>query len=172
MSVSGSSAAAAPVARRKTRSARRRARLAAVQALYQVSLVGTDPEQVIAQFAERQGKTGRLDFAFFSRLVLGAAAAAEALDHDIADTLAPGWRLERLSATMRGLLRAAAFELRSCPDVPVRVSVSEYVDIAGSFFDHAEIGFVNAALETLARRLRAEEWQTPAGPARDDQESG
>jgi N utilization substance protein B len=151
-------------AARMALSARRRARLAAVQALYHVVLVGTDAEQVIAQFAERQGETGRLDFAFFRRLVLGAVAAAETLDRDIAETLAAGWRLERLSATMRGLLRAAAFELRSCPDVPPRVSVSEYVDIAGSFFDRAETGFVNAALETLARRLRAEEWQ-----ARDDQ---
>jgi N utilization substance protein B len=59
---------------------------------------------------------------------------------------------------MRGLLRIAAFELRDCLEVPPRVAVSEYVAIAHSFFDDDEAGFVNAALETLARRLRARDW--------------
>lgn len=138
--------------------ARRGARLAAVQAMYQIGLVGTPAKTVIAEMAARPSPTGALDKAFLERLAEGALAHAEALDEAVSGTLREGWKLERLSLTMRGLLRIAAFELRDCLDVPPRVAVSEYVAIAHSFFDEDEAGFVNAALETLARRLRPEDW--------------
>jgi N utilization substance protein B len=144
--------------RRKGRSPRRRARLAAIQALYQIELLGEKPERVIAEFAGRLEGVPATDFDFFRALVAGASAAREVIDGRIAATLAKGWRLERLSITMRGLLRAAAFELDRFRDIPPRVTVSEYVDLAREFFDAPEIGFVNGVVETLARALRADDW--------------
>ena len=138
--------------------ARRGARLAAVQAMYQIDLVGTEAETVVAEMAARPSPTGALDKAFLRRLADGALAHAEALDAAISETLREGWSLARLSLTMRGILRVATYEIRDCLDVPPRVAVSEYVAIAHSFFDEDEAGFVNGALETLARRLRAAEW--------------
>jgi len=138
--------------------ARRGARLAAVQAMYQTGLVGTPAKTVIAEMAARPSPTGALDKAFLERLTEGALDHAEALDAAVSEVLREGWKLERLSLTMRGLLRIAAFEIRDCLDVPARAAVSEYVAIAHSFFDEDEAGFVNGALETLARRLRAAEW--------------
>jgi N utilization substance protein B len=126
--------------------------------MYQIGLVGTTARTVIAEMAQRPSPTGALDTAFLERLAEGALAHAEALDAAVSEVLREGWSLERLSLTMRGLLRVAAFEIRDCPDVPVRAAVSEYVTIAHSFFDEDEAGFVNGALETLARRLRAAEW--------------
>ena len=161
--------AATPATRRKARPARRGARLAAVQAMYQMLLAGTPVEQVIAEFEVRPSAVGTIDSDFFRRLVSGAAADAAALDETVAAMLGEGWTLERLSITMRGLLRVAAWELGAMREVPPRVSVSEYVDIAHGFFDVGEAGFVNAVLETLARRLRAEEWQ---GGEQDGGEAG
>ncbi len=126
--------------------------------MYQIGLVGTPAPTVIAEMAARPSPTGALDKAFLQRLAEGALSHAEALDAAVSETLREGWQLERLSLTMRGLLRIAAFELRDCLEVPPRVAVSEYVAIAHSFFDDDEAGFVNAALETLARRLRARDW--------------
>ena len=151
--------AANPATQHKARSARRGARLAAVQAMYQMLLVGTPVEQVIAEIEASPSVVGTIDSDFFRRLVSGAIADAAALDEMVAAMLGESWTLERLSVTMRGLLRVAAHELGAMREVPPRVSVSEYVDIAHGFFDAGEAGFVNATLETLARRLRAEDWQ-------------
>jgi len=144
--------------RRKARSLRRRARVAAVQALYQVELVGAAPAAVIGEFADRLAGGPAMDFEFFRTLVTGACAARELIDQRISANLAKGWRIGRLSIPMRALLRAAAFELDRCRDIPPKVTVSEYVDIAREFFDRSETGFVNGVVETLARSLRADDW--------------
>ena len=57
-----------------------------------------------------------------------------AIDRGLDDTLARGWPLRRIEALMRAILRAAFYELRSRPDVPARVVVTEHVDIAAAFF--------------------------------------
>ena len=88
----------------------------------------------------------------------GTAERRQALDDLVADALSDAWPLDRLSVTMRALLRVAAYELEVCRDVPGRVVISEYVDIARGFFDAAETGFANGVLDRLARRLRPGEW--------------
>jgi len=94
------------------------------------------------------------DEAFFGDVVKGVVAAQGDIDHAIARRLAQGWRLERIDATVRAILRAGAFELMRRPDVPAEVAIDEYVEIAKSFFDGAEPGFVNAALDGIARDER------------------
>ncbi|MCA3734717.1 MAG: transcription antitermination factor NusB, partial [Phenylobacterium sp.] len=94
------------------------------------------------------------DETFFAELVRGVVTEQRRIDPAIARRLAQGWRLERLDATVRAILRAGAFELAHRPDVPVEVVINEYVDLARSFFEGPEPGFVNAALDGLARDVR------------------
>ena len=140
--------------RRARRNPRRRARVAAVQALYRIGLTGDDAETAISDFGAGAADAPRMDRPFFDALVRGAAAQRPAVDPAIAAVLAEGWRFDRLSETMRALLRVAAFELSAAP-TPAPVAVGEYVDIAAGFFDAAETGFVNGVLDRLARELRA-----------------
>ena len=71
--------------------------------------------------------------------------------------LQQGWPLSRVEAVLRAILRAGTYELRSRKDVPARVVIVEYTDIAGAFFEAEEVGMVNAVLDSLAHRLRPDE---------------
>jgi N utilization substance protein B len=145
--------------------ARSVARLAAVQALYQMEVSGAGVEAVVREFSDHRfdralaGEEGEslaaADEIFFAELVRGVVERQRQVDAAIARRLAQGWRLERLDATVRAILRAGAFELSHRPDVPVEVVLNEYVDLARSFFEGPEPGFVNAALDGLARDVRS-----------------
>ena len=86
-----------------------------------------------------------------------------ALDPLIDDVLSQGWPLKRIEAILRAVLRAGAYELDHRRDVPARVVVSEYVDVAHAFVERDEVGMVNAVLDRIARKLRAEEFDRAAG---------
>ena len=77
--------------------------------------------------------------------------------------LSAGWPLKRVEALLRAVLRAGAFELDQRKDIPARVVVSEYVDVAHAFVDRDETGMVNAVLDTLARQLRTAEFDRASG---------
>ena len=81
-----------------------------------------------------------------------------AIDRAIDQTLAEGWPLRRIEALMRAILRAGAFELLKRGDIPARVVIKEYVDVAGAFFDRDEVGMINAVLDALARKNRVKEF--------------
>ena len=141
-----------------TRQARSVARLAAVQALYQMEVSGAGAEAVVREFSEHrfdrdiEGHTlAEADEAFFGDIVRGAVEDQAGIDRAIARRLAEGWRLERIDATLRAILRAGAFELMKRADVPHEVAIDEYVEIAKSFFEGPEPGFVNGALDGIAR---------------------
>ncbi len=142
---------------RKALAMRHRARLAAVQALYQIDLVGVEPERAVAELLGRQDQAPNVDESHLARLADGTTADLEAIDGVIGERLSAAWPIERLSVTARALLRVATFELQACDDIPARVVVSEYVDIARGFFDEAETGFVNGVLDGLARQVRSDE---------------
>jgi N utilization substance protein B len=141
--------------------ARSVARLAAVQALYQMETGGAGVETVIREFGEYRFdrdiegvSLAPADETYFAQLVRGVVAEQARLDKAIRRRLAEGWRLERLDATLRAILRVGAFELVG-GDAPPSVVIDEYVEIANSFFDGPEPGFVNAALDAIARDERA-----------------
>jgi N utilization substance protein B len=96
-------------------------------------------------------------------VVSGVVRDQRDLDPAINRSLTPGWPLPRIDATLRAILRAGAFELASRRDVPARVVISEYVDVARAFFDADAAGMVNGVLDTLARSLRPAEFAAPAG---------
>jgi N utilization substance protein B len=144
--------------RSRSRSA---ARLAAVQALYQMEMEGTPLAQLLHEFHKhRLGATIEdetyedAEVDFFDDIVAGADARREEIDGLIAARLAEGWSLERLDRPMRAILRAGAYELVARADVPVATVISEYVDVAHAFYDKRETGFVNGLLDAIAKTAR------------------
>ncbi len=142
------------------------ARLAAVQALYQIELSGGTVDAVIAEFVKhRLGRDGEgenfgeADQTLFADIVRGAMARRADLDGMIAAALAADWPLDRLEVILRSVLRVGAYELAARLDVPARVVISEYLDIAHAFFSGKEPGLVNGVLDRLARTLRSGEIQ-------------
>ncbi len=87
-------------------------------------------------------------------MVRGVVEHQGAIDKAVARRLAAGWRLERLDATLRAILRAGAFELMQRPDVPLEVAIDEYVEIGKSFFEGPEPGVINGLLDAIAREAR------------------
>ncbi len=148
------------------------ARLAAVQALYQLELSGGDPEQVIAEFnGHRLDEVVdgvalvKPDRPLFADLVRGVAHNRRDLDDMIAAVLVEDWTIERLETLLACILRAGAHELADRPDTPARVVISEYVDLADAFYAEKETGLVNGVLDRLARELRPSELAVPGGKA-------
>jgi N utilization substance protein B len=145
--------------RAKTRSA---ARLAAVQALYQMEMEGTPLAQLLHEFHQhRLGATIEdvtyvpAEEAFFDDVVTGVDARRDEVDGLIAAKLAKGWSMERLDRPMRQILRAGTYELLARADVPTASVISEYVDVAHAFYDRREAGFVNGLLDAIAKAVRA-----------------
>jgi transcription antitermination protein NusB len=149
---------------------RRNARLAAVQALYQIELSETPAdapdrvERVIREFARyRLGQdidgeqVGEADETLFADIVRGAAARRADVDAVIVRALTPDWPIERLETILRAILRAGAYELLARADVPARVVISEYLEAAHAFFSGKEPALVNGVLDRLGRLLRETE---------------
>ena len=141
------------------------ARLAAVQALYQMDLAGTGINEILAEFeshwlgGEVEGeKYLPAEAAFFRDVVSGVVRDQAKLDPMIDDALSKGWPLKRIDAILRAVLRAGSYELEHRKDVPGRVVVSEYVDVAHAFVEKDETGMVNAVLDQIARQFRADEF--------------
>lgn len=137
------------------------ARLAAVQALYQLEMQGETVPKLLTEFHKHRlgqeiegAEYLAADEAFFDDVVAGVAARQAELDELIAAGLAQGWSLNRLDRPMRALLRAALYELVARADVPAATVINEYVDVAHAFHDAKEAKFVNGLLDTLARRVR------------------
>ena len=141
------------------------ARLAAVQALYQMDIAGKGLNDILAEFESHwlgQEVEGEqylpAEAAFFRDIVSGFTAEQRKLDPLIDQALASGWPLKRVEAIVRAVLRAGSYELDKRPDIPARVVVSEYVGVANAFVDREETGMVNAVLDALARKFRAGEF--------------
>ena len=141
------------------------ARLAAVQALYQMDLAGTGLNEILPEFekhwlgGEVEGAQYRpAEAAFFRDIVGGVVREQTRLDPQIDAALARGWPLRRIETILRAVLRAGAYELACRSDVPARVVTSEYVDVAAAFVDEEETGMVNAVLDQLAHQWRAAEF--------------
>ncbi len=146
-------------------SGRAAARLAAVQALYQMELTQKGIDEILREFEhfwigqEVEGdQYNAAEPTFFRDIVTGILADQAPLDRQIDRRLAQGWPLARVDSVLRAILRAGAYELKKRTDVPARVVIKEYVDVAGAFFGPEEVGMVNAVLDGLARELRAAEF--------------
>ena len=153
----------APSDRRDKRGdiARSRARLATVQALYQMDLAETDLIEVIEEFKQHRlsgssdgSGMADADLEHFAQVLRGVVQRQREIDPLIDQQLATGWRLARIDSIVRAILRAATFELIELPEVPARVVISEYIEVARAFFEGDEPKLVNGVLDQLARKLR------------------
>ncbi len=142
------------------------ARLAAVQALYQMDIAGIDLNKVIEEFREHRlgheldgEQYAVADARFFRDVLEGVVEQQRTLDPMINDSLAEGWRLSRIDSILRAILRAAAYELFRRDDVPAKTVINEYIDITHAFFQGEEPKAVNGILDNLAHSLRAEEFE-------------
>lgn len=149
------------------------ARLAAVQALYQMDVAATGLNEIFAEFEShwigREVEGSQYlpaEAAFFRDIVGGVLREQRTLDPMIDAALSKGWPLKRIEALMRAVLRAGAYELQNRRDIPPRVTVAEYVDVAHAFVDASETGMVNAVLDELARHLRSGEFEGAKGAAK------
>jgi len=145
----------------KTFRRRSAARLAAVQALYQMEMSGADADSALRDQARRESdaETGdgpqfEPDPQFLGDLVRGVGERREDVDRMVGAALSKGWPLERLEAVLRAILRAGAWELLSRPDIDAPVIITEYVRIAEAFFDGGEPKLANGVLDKLAATLR------------------
>lgn len=151
---------------RRARSAVKRsaARLAAVQTLYQLELMGGDPEDVIVENLSGQGGArlegddiADMDPKFYSDVARGATRWRKQLDAELDRDIVEGWSMARVELILAAVLRCAAYELKHRPDVPARVVIKEYLEIARAFFDGDEPAMVNGVLDAVARRMRGDE---------------
>lgn len=159
--------AAKPRGSARNPTARSAARLAAIQALYQMDMTAIDKGQVIAEFeAHRLGKEleencepCEAEAQFFRDIVEGVVREQLAIDPLIDKHLAEGWRLYRVDSILRAILRGGAYEMLKRNDVPARVVITEYVDLAHAFFEGEEPKVVNGILDRLARDARPKEFE-------------
>ena len=149
---------------RPTPSRRQAARLAAVQALYQWQEGAHAPAEIIEQFLSvRTGETGEggmrrdADRPLFKDVVEGTVAHKDALEQTVSAALAEGWTWARVDRLVRAILLAGAYELVHRRDVPPKVAINEYVEIAHAFYDQGEPNFVNSVLDRVGRQTRSAE---------------
>jgi N utilization substance protein B len=147
--------------------ARSAARLAAVQALYQMQMEGTALARLLNEF--HQHRLGRevddedhegevfadAEVDFFDDIVSGVDARRKEIDELLVGKLADGWTIARLDKTMLQILRAGAYELMARADVPTTTAINEYVDVAKAFFDDREAKFVNGILDAVGKDVRS-----------------
>lgn len=155
------------MSRREKRAA---ARLAAVQALYEMEISGKGVHEAMAEFEahwigrEIDGVAfGEADSPFFRDLVAGVVREQRLVDQKVDAALSKGWPLARVEAVLRAILRCGAYELVRRPDVPAKVAITEYVDVARAFYSGDEPGMVNAVLDSVGREARADELGHRAG---------
>jgi N utilization substance protein B len=146
------------------------ARLAVVQALYEMDISGKGVLDALAEFEafwigqEVDGIVHpKAETAFFRDLLRGTVEEQRAIDQKLDQALAQGWPLRRIEIVLRAILRAGAYELLFRPDVPAPAAISEYVDVAHSFYTADEPGLVNAVLDRVAREVRPGEVSAPKG---------
>ena len=137
------------------------ARLAAVQALYQLEMENTPIARLLHEFHQhRLGATiedatyAEAEVDFFNDVVKGVDARRDEIDAVIAGNLGQGWTLDRLDRSLRQILRAGSYELIARPDIPTGSVINEYLDVAHAFFDRKEKKFVNAVLDAVAKAVR------------------
>lgn len=153
--------------RGKQRPNRSASRIAAVQALYQMDVAHTDVNAVVEEFVSHhfsiQNADNPLrdaDTTFFAEVLRGVIRRQTEIDQDVDAQLAKGWRLVRVDSILRAILRAGVFELLERPDVPARVVINEYIDVAHKFFSDDEPKVVNGVLDRIAKRVREKEFST------------
>jgi N utilization substance protein B len=132
---------------------RRRARMVALQALYELDATSHDPETVVQRRIE-DDQTPPHAAAYARRLVRGVLAHQPAIDERIV-AAAPAWPLEQMSRVDKSILRLALFEMLYEEEVPAKVAINEAVELAKIFGHETSPKFVNGVLGSIERARRS-----------------
>jgi N utilization substance protein B len=143
--------------------ANRGARLAAVQALFQVELTGKAGKKVLQEFLKYRLSDDEkiIDKTFANTNLFKVLVKSTIEDHIMIDAqlsarLASGWTLERIDPIALASLRLATYELLNCLETPIAVIIDEYVGIVAAFHEGPEAGFVNGILDKIAKETKAD----------------
>ena len=141
--------------------ARSSARLAAVQALYQIEANGSPAKIVVKEFIDHrineiidETPLEKADADFFSDIVIGTNERRDEIDSLIKSKLSDDWTLNRIESVARASIRAGIYEIISRVDVPTSVIINEYIDATKAFFDDGTPSFVNGILDKIAKEKR------------------
>jgi len=144
------------------RARRAGARLAAVQALYQMEATGQSARSVVREFCDDRLGAGpdgepveEADPDIFKSIIAAAVEHQTEIDRMIASKLSKNWKITRLDATSRAILRGATAELIAHQELGAPIVLDEYVSVAHAFFDGEEPRFINAVLDNIAKEIRA-----------------
>lgn len=137
-----------------------------MQMLFQRGLNPDVPEDEVERYVHQQLDHPKLE-EFCLELWRGCRAHLEEIDRRIADA-AQNWRVERMAAVDRNVLRLAAFELLYRPDTPSNVVITEALEIVKRFSAQESSSFVNGILDRLAREIRGGSTVAGAPPSPDD----
>jgi transcription antitermination protein NusB len=133
--------------------ARRKARVCALQMLFQYDISRPDPSELVESywlaFGEEAGDVAR-DYA--NRLALGAIAHLSEVDNLIKKR-AEHWRISRMAVVDRNVLRLAVHEFLFEPDTPKTVVINEALEIARRFSTFEATQFINGILDAIKRDL-------------------
>lgn len=143
------------------RARRAGARLAAVQALYEMEQTGKSAKATVRAFMDDRLGIGpderpieEADPDLFKAILNAVVEHQAAIDTAILSRLSDGWKLTRLDATSRAILRAGAAEFIVHQELSDAIILDEYVSLAHDFFDETEARFVNAVLQNVGQDLR------------------
>lgn len=138
------------------------ARLAAVQAAYQMEIAELGAFEVVKEYElyylnqEIDGNQYReADIQWFRKLVLGVVEQQTVIDPILHNYLPENWPLSRIDALLRAILRAAVWELKNCYELAIAVIINEYMDITKAFYDNKELQLVNGILNNIAKEIRS-----------------
>ncbi len=138
---------------------RHQARRMALQILYGLHYIGnTQPADVVDGLRETPEVSRKNWTPFAQELTQGVIEHLESLDAAVSSAL-QNWRIERLSRVDLIILRLALYEMRHCEDIPVRVSLNEYIEVAKEFGTDESASFVNGILDRLAREFPEKDFQ-------------
>ena len=139
--------------------ARKNSRKLAVQAVFQFFFSKEDINKILEQFCdyrikERKDYKKKIDVNFLKNIVSGVNNHEKKITNLIESNLSNEWLLDRVDPTMHAILSLALYELIYCKDIPDKVIINEYVTIAQQYMDDNNTGFVNAILDTIAKKIR------------------
>ncbi len=143
---------------------RTNARMAAVQATFQLNFTTDTLSKVMDDFSSfhfketrNSGKKETVDIKFFKLIVYGVFNKKEIIKDIISKGLNKNWKLKRIDPTMYALLELGIYELLYMDSIPKEIVLDEYVSIASNFFDNTQVGFVNGFLDNLPKKINDDE---------------
>jgi transcription antitermination protein NusB len=139
--------------------ARHRSRHRAIQILYQCDLRGLDPQEALHNFYEglysEENEDRPVRDEFMEELVLGALNRREDIDKRI-EEFSANWRIDRMSAVDRNILRLAIHEMIERKNPPA-VIIDEALELARRFSGNESVAFINGVLDAVRKKIASPE---------------